>query len=147
MTKPFWETKTLQEMTKAEWESVCDGCARCCLHKLEDEDTGKVYYTAVVCRYLDQEACSCTDYENRHTNVPNCVELTPDRVDEFHWLPTTCSYRMLAEGKGLADWHPLIAGDRSLMIIEGIAVTDKVVDETFVHPDDYETQIIHWVEQ
>lgn len=143
----FWETKSLKEMSKQEWESLCDGCARCCLHKLEDEDDGEVYYTAVVCRYLDHESCRCGDYENRHVNVPNCVELSPARVDEFHWLPTTCAYRRLAEGRGLADWHPLIAGSRNKMHAAGITVTDKVIDERHVHPDDYETQIIHWVEQ
>ena len=147
MSKPFWQEKSLSEMSSDEWESLCDGCARCCLHKLEDEDTAEVFYTAVVCRYLDQEACHCTDYDNRHVNVPNCVQLTPDRVEEFHWLPTTCAYRRLLEGKGLAHWHPLVAGDRSLMMSEGIAVTNKVVDETYVHPEDYEEQIIHWVEQ
>lgn len=147
MTEPFWQRKTLEQMTRAEWESLCDGCARCCLHKLEDEDDGEVYYTAVVCRYLDQDSCRCGDYENRHTNVPNCVELSPGRVEEFHWLPTTCAYRRLAEGRGLADWHPLVAGNRAQMAAAGITVTGKVIDERHVHPEDYETQIVHWVEQ
>ena len=145
--QPFWKRKSLDEMTADEWESICDGCARCCLHKLEDEDTGDVYYTAVVCQYLDQDACRCGDYANRHTNVPNCVELTPERVEEFKWLPTTCSYRMLAEGRGLAEWHPLVSGSRDAIVAAGIAVTGKVLDERYVHPDDYEDQIIHWVEQ
>jgi hypothetical protein len=147
VTEPFWQRKTLEQMTRAEWESLCDGCARCCLHKLEDEDDGEVYYTAVVCRYLDQDSCRCGDYENRHTNVPNCVELSPGRVEEFHWLPTTCAYRRLAEGRGLADWHPLVAGNRAQMAAAGITVTGKVIDERHVHPEDYETQIVHWVEQ
>jgi uncharacterized cysteine cluster protein YcgN (CxxCxxCC family) len=145
--EPFWQVKSLDEMTGQEWESLCDGCARCCLHKLEDEDTGDVYYTAVVCQYLDQETCRCGDYANRHVNVPNCVELTSGKVSEFHWLPTTCAYRRLAEGRGLADWHPLVAGNRDMMEQEGISVTGKVVNERFVHPDDFEEQIIHWVEQ
>jgi len=144
---PFWERKTLAEMNPDEWESVCDGCARCCLHKLEDEDDGEVYYTAVVCRYLDQDSCRCSDYVNRHTNVPNCVELTPDRVEAFKWLPTTCAYRMLSEGRGLAEWHPLVTGSRDAMMTFGIAVTGKVLDESYVHEDDYQEQIIHWVEQ
>jgi uncharacterized cysteine cluster protein YcgN (CxxCxxCC family) len=147
MEEPFWQVKSLDEMTGQEWESLCDGCARCCLHKLEDEDTGDVYYTAVVCQYLDQETCRCGDYANRHVNVPNCVELTSGKVSEFHWLPTTCAYRRLAEGRGLADWHPLVAGNRDMMEQEGISVTGKVVNERFVHPDDFEEQIIHWVEQ
>lgn len=143
----FWQTKTLTEMTQSEWESLCDGCARCCLHKLEDEDTAEVHYTAVVCRYLDHQTCACGDYKNRHKNVPNCVQLTPERAVEFKWLPTTCAYRMLAEGRGLADWHPLVAGDREAMKAAGIPVTGKVLDERYVHPDDFEMQIIQWVEQ
>lgn len=146
-SRAFWETKTLEQMSQPEWESLCDGCARCCLHKLEDEDSGEVFYTAVVCRYLDQETCVCGDYENRHKNVPNCVELTPERTVEFKWLPTTCAYRRLSEGRGLADWHPLVAGNRDMMKAAGIPVTGKVLDERYVHPDDFETQIISWVEQ
>ena len=143
----FWEEKSLSEMNADEWESLCDGCARCCLHKLEDEDTAEVFYTSVVCRYLDQESCSCTDYANRNRNVPNCVFLTMDNIAEFQWLPQTCAYRRLAEGKHLLWWHPLVSGSTQTVKTAGIAVTGKVINESHVHPDDYEEHIIHWVSQ
>jgi uncharacterized cysteine cluster protein YcgN (CxxCxxCC family) len=143
----FWETKRLEEMNRAEWESLCDGCARCCLHKLEDEETDEVFYTDVVCRYLDQDACRCTQYQDRNKLVPNCVWLTPNDVAAFHWLPTTCAYRLVAEGKPLQDWHPLISGRAASVREAGIAVTDRCVSEEFVHEEELEERIIHWVEQ
>lgn len=147
MADVFWKEKTLAEMNPQEWESLCDGCARCCLHKLEDEDTADVFYTAVVCRYLEQESCRCRDYENRNVNVPNCVHLSIDKIDEFHWLPDTCAYRLLSESKELPWWHPLISGDRNTVAEAGITVTGKVIDERYVHPDGYDEHIIHWVHQ
>lgn len=147
MTQPFWREKSLEQMSTEEWESLCDGCARCCLHKLEDEDTGEVHYTSIVCRYLDQDKCRCTDYINRSRNVPNCVQLTPARVDEFAWLPTTCAYRLVAEGQDLPDWHPLVSGDSASVQRAGIAVTGKVTDERNVHPDGEQEYIIRWVSQ
>ena len=143
----FWETKKLNEMDRAEWESLCDGCARCCLHKLEDEDTEEVFYTDVVCRYLDQDACRCTEYQDRNRLVPNCVWLTPDDVEAFHWLPTTCAYRLVAEGKPLNDWHPLISGRAESVQEAGIAVTGRCVSEEFVHEEELEDRIIRWVQQ
>ena len=143
----FWEDKKLKDMNAKEWESLCDGCARCCLHKLEDEDTSEVHYTSVVCQYLDQASCTCTDYPNRNRNVPNCVHLTLDNIDEFHWLPNTCAYRLLSEGKPLAWWHPLVSGDKQTVHDAGISVTGKVIDERHVHPDGYEEHIIRWVSQ
>ena len=143
----FWREKTLAEMNAVEWESLCDGCARCCLHKLEDEDTAEVYYTRVVCQYLDLDQCRCTDYANRNKNVPNCVHLTVENIDEFHWLPDTCAYRLLSEGKDLHAWHPLISGTCDSVQKAGITVTGKVIDERNVHPDGYEEHIIHWVSQ
>ena len=143
----FWETKKLNEMDRAEWESLCDGCARCCLHKLEDEDTEEVFYTDVVCRYLDQDACRCTEYQDRNRLVQNCVWLTPDDVEAFHWLPTTCAYRLVAEGKPLNDWHPLISGRAESVQEAGIAVTGSCVSEEFVHEEELEDRIIRWVQQ
>ena len=101
----FWQEKPLGEMSADEWESLCDGCARCCLQKLEDIDTGEVHYTSVVCKHLDENNCRCTDYASRSVIVPNCVQLTPDRVSEFAWLPSTCAYRLLAENNTLPA-HP-----------------------------------------
>jgi len=146
MTEPFWQQKTMEEMSTAEWESLCDGCARCCLHKLEDIDSGEVAYTRVVCRYLDEEACRCTEYQDRNRLVPNCVWLTPETAKEYHWLPDTCAYRMLSEGKDLAWWHPLVSGDEQSVHTAGISVRGKVINETWVHPDGYDEHIIRWVD-
>lgn len=112
----FWRSKSLQEMTPNEWESLCDGCALCCLHKLEDEDTKEVFYTTVVCHLLDFDSCRCTRYEDRCKLVPDCVKLTPKDVDAFHWLPPSCSYRLIHEGKDLPEWHPLLSGDQKTVI-------------------------------
>lgn len=145
MNKPFWEAKQLSEMNGQEWESLCDGCARCCLHKLENEDTKEVFYTSVVCRYLNQQSCRCRDYENRNSIVPNCVHLTVDNINEFRWLPDTCAYRLLSEGKPLPEWHPLVSGSSQTVIEAGISVTGKVTDERHVHPEGYEEHIIRWI--
>jgi len=144
--QPFWQRKSLAEMTRKEWESLCDGCAKCCLHKLEDEDTGEVYYTKVVCRYMDQETCRCTEYRDRNTLVPACVWLRPEDVDEFHWLPSTCAYRLIAEGKPLEWWHPLVSGSADTVHEAGVSVRGRVLSEEYVHPDGFEEHIIHWVE-
>ena len=141
----FWETKSLQAMTKQEWESLCDGCAKCCLHKLEDEETEEVYYTKVVCRYMDDD-CRCTQYERRNELVPNCVWLTPEDVTQFHWLPSTCAYRLIAEGKPLAPWHPLISGNANTVHQAGVSIQGRALSEEHVHPDGYEEHIIHWIE-
>ena len=143
---PFWKSRSLSEMTEQEWESLCDGCARCCLHKLEDVETGEVHYTDIACRFLSKQ-CRCTDYPRRHYLVPDCVELTIDRVEEFKWLPATCAYRLVAEGRDLPWWHPLVSGDPGSVHAAGISVKGKTTDERHVHPDDYETRIIRWVAQ
>ena len=139
----FWQTKTLDELSKDEWESLCDGCALCCMVKLEDEDSGEVHHTAMVCNYLDLDTCRCTDYARRHTNVPDCVVLTPERAREFTWLPKSCAYRSMAEGRGLPDWHPLLGGNPHDV---DVSVMGKVVHEETVHPDDQEEMIVKWVE-
>jgi len=118
----FWRSKSLQEMNSQEWESLCDGCALCCLHKVEDEDTQEVFYTSVVCHLLDFETCRCTKYEERCSLVPECVKLRPEDVSEFHWLPPSCAYRLVHEGKELPEWHPLISGDSKSVIESGASV-------------------------
>ena len=145
-SKNFWEYKGLDEMSTEEWESLCDGCARCCMVKLEDEATASVDYTAVVCHLLDEHSCRCTRYLERHALVPDCVRLTPANVLDFKWLPVSCAYRRIAEGNPLEPWHPLIS-KRSDSIHEAqISVQDKVVSEASVHENQLEDMIIKWVE-
>lgn len=138
---PFWETKTLAEMTANEWELLCDGCGLCCLTKLQDEDTDEILYTRVVCRYSDLKTAACSDYENRSVNVPTCVELTLERVAEFDWLPETCAYRVLYRGDPLPEWHPLISGKSTSVQAAniGLLAIPVVVDQEDL---DYEEYVI-----
>ena len=142
----FWEVKTLEQMTRQEWESLCDGCARCCLVKLEDEDTGDIHYTDVVCNLLDQETCRCTLYEKRSQYVPECVVVSPDLLDQLHWMPSTCAYRLLHEGKPLPDWHPLITGNRDSVHLAGISVRGRVYRQGDVEEHDLEHHLVEWPE-
>jgi len=128
----FWETKNLEEMSREEWESLCDGCARCCLLKLEDEDTGDLFYTSVVCRYLDRQQCNCTVYGERTILVPDCLELDKENVHHLNWMPHSCAYRLIAEGQPLADWHPLISGDPDSVHEAGISVRGFAISEDYV---------------
>jgi uncharacterized cysteine cluster protein YcgN (CxxCxxCC family) len=137
---PFWETKTLEQMTKEEWEALCDTCGRCCLFKLEDEDTHEVFYTRVICRYFNVEAGACRVYSERTELVPTCLQLDPQRVRELGWIPHTCAYRRLAEGRPLAAWHPLKTGSRKRMQKSGIAVNRHILNEELAdmeHLEDY----------
>lgn len=127
---PFWETKTLDAMSRAEWESLCDGCGKCCVHKLEDEETGELHPTNVACKLLDRHSGRCTNYKHRRAFVPECVRLTPARLREIDWLPDTCAYRLLDEGKPLPEWHPLITGDPESVHKAGISVRGWTVSET-----------------
>lgn len=142
----FWERKSLKELSPDEWESLCDGCGKCCLHKLEDDETGEVHYTCVACRYLDSGTASCQQYEQRLELVPECIDLQPEDVEQFHWLPQTCAYRLVSEGKPLYDWHPLISGDPSTVHKAGISVRGRVLAEGEVSEDELEDYIVHWVE-
>ena len=139
---PFWMTKRLDEMTREEWESLCDGCGRCCLVKLEDEDTGEVHYTDIACQLLDGQSCRCRDYPNRRRVVPDCVGLTPKDVAEIDWLPPSCAYRRLAEGHDLAWWHPLVSGDPETVHRAGISVAGRAISERQAGP--LEHHIVDW---
>jgi uncharacterized protein len=133
---PFWKTKTLEEMTREEWESLCDGCGRCCLNKLEDEDTGRFLYTRAACKLLDLKTCQCTDYPNRAARVPDCVTLTPKIVGDLGWLPKTCAYRLLDEGHALQWWHPLVSGRAETVTEAGISVAGEVYTEEGISVDE-----------
>jgi uncharacterized cysteine cluster protein YcgN (CxxCxxCC family) len=126
MGEPFWKTKSLEDMTAAEWESLCDGCGKCCLAKLEDEDTGEIHWTSVACRLFDAGTCRCKDYANRLAKVPDCVQLTPRNVRTLTWLPSTCAYRLIANGKDLFNWHPLVSGDPRSVHRAGVSVRGKI---------------------
>ncbi|WP_339861634.1 YcgN family cysteine cluster protein [Paremcibacter congregatus] len=140
----FWHNKKLTEMSVAEWESLCDGCGLCCLHKLEDADTHEVSYTNVACRLLDTTSCQCRNYPVRKQLVPDCVQLTPDQIGDFHWLPESCAYRLISEGKDLAPWHPLNSGNPDSVHDAGISVRGKVISER--DAGDMEDHVVEWDE-
>ena len=139
---PFWKTKTLDEMSNAEWESICDGCGLCCLNKLEDGDTGEIAWTSIRCTLLDGESCRCRDYDNRQATVPDCIQLTLAQADQFHWLPPTCAYRLVSEGKDLPLWHHLVCGDPEAVHVERISQSGRMLSENSVAEDDWEEHLI-----
>ncbi|MFV0303699.1 MAG: YcgN family cysteine cluster protein [Paracoccus sp. (in: a-proteobacteria)] len=142
MRPRFWELP-LKKLDPEEWEALCDGCGKCCLNKLEYEDTGEVAFTRIACRLLDGEACRCTRYANRHDFVPECVVLTPKKLKQVaYWLPATCAYRLRHEGKPLYDWHPLVSGDPDSVHRAGISVRGWTVNELAVEEDDWEDYLI-----
>jgi uncharacterized protein len=140
--RPFWKTTALADMRRAEWESLCDGCGRCCLHKLRDDETDELAWTDVSCRLLDTHSCQCSDYAGRFRKVPDCVALTPDLLDEIDWLPPSCAYRLLKEGHDLPDWHPLVSGDPRSVHDAGASVRDRVISERRAGP--LEDHVVGW---
>lgn len=135
--KPFWETTPLGRMSPAEWESLCDGCGLCCLIRFEDEDTGEIIPTRVSCRLLDPATCRCSDYANRKAVVSDCIKLTPNNIDDLQWMPKSCAYRRLHEGRGLAWWHPLISGDPESVHRAGVSVRGQTISEAVLaEPED-----------
>lgn len=139
---PFWKTTPLDRMTAEQWESLCDGCGRCCLHKLRDDETDAISHTNVACRLLDTDTCRCTDYARRRERVPDCVTLTPADLATIDWLPPSCAYRLLAEGKDLRPWHPLVSGDPATVHRSGASVSGRAVDERRAGP--LEHHVVEW---
>lgn len=144
--KPFWETTSMEDMSLEQWESLCDGCARCCLMKLEDEDSGDVVFTNVGCTLLDGTSCRCMDYNRRSLKVEDCVQLTPKVVRELNWLPPTCAYKLIADGEPLYWWHPLVSGRPETVYEAGISVAGRV--DTYEHEltelQDLEGHVVSW---
>lgn len=143
---PYWQTKSLAEMSETEWEALCDGCGRCCLNKLEDEETGEIFWTDVACKLLDHGSCRCSSYPNRHDFVPDCVKLDLDEVvnQAITWLPPTCAYRLIAAGKPLMWWHPLVSGDPETVHTAGISVRNRVISEDVIPVEELEDRICAW---
>lgn len=142
---PFWTEKSLRELTPEEWEGLCDGCGRCCLHKLQDDETDEVFYTQVVCRMLDLTSCRCRNYDQRQRLVPDCVVLAPNQPEVLQWMPTSCAYRLIAEGKPLPSWHPLVMGNADSMREAGVLVSEIALSEDALSdPDDIQDYVIPW---
>ena len=146
-SSPFWRSKSLEQMSDDEWESLCDGCGKCCLNKLEDEETGDIYSTAVACHLLNPETGRCSDYENRLQRVPDCLDLRKTPPRDYHWLPGTCAYRLLSEGQDLPEWHPLVSGDSEQVHRATCTTRHRVICETGIDPDDLEDHIIAWADR
>lgn len=145
MSEPFWKTTPLVDMSTAEWESLCDGCGRCCLFQLEDEESGDLVFTDVVCRLLDQGVCRCTRYESRKDHVPDCMVMNPENVVECaEFAPPTCAYRLLVEGRDLPSWHPLVSGDPESVHKAGISIRGRVISETEAADIDLQDRVVDW---
>lgn len=145
--RPFWEVLRLDQMSADQWESLCDGCGRCCLSKLEDWDTGEIHHTNVACTLFDDKTCVCRDYQNRFETVPDCIKLTAQDVANYHWLPVSCAYRRLHEGRGLAWWHPLVSGDPETVHTAGVSVRGLTVPEDGLEPEDLENHVVNWLDE
>ena len=143
--QPFWKTKKMSQMSKAEWESLCDGCGKCCLNKLIDTDTDELFFTNVACRLLDTKSCQCTRYKDRHKLVKDCVPLTPRNVKKLRWLPDTCAYRLVANGQDLPEWHYLKCGDRKEVHRAGASARGRIITEK--DAGELEDHLVDWVVQ
>jgi uncharacterized cysteine cluster protein YcgN (CxxCxxCC family) len=140
----FWKTKKLAEMTTEEWESLCDNCGKCCLHKLEDEDTGKIVFTSIACKLIDLKTCRCTRYAERTRFVADCLDLKQSGFTRYDWLPSTCAYRLLNDGKKLPVWHPLLSGSKASVKKAGVSISSYAIKESHkMNPDDH---IIEWLD-
>ncbi len=140
----FWETKKLSQMSTDEWESICDGCGKCCLNKLEDEDSGEIFFTSVVCDLINLDSCQCTRYSERTTLVPECLDLKQHDFAEYNWLPATCAYRLLIDGKPLPSWHPLVSDNLDSVKTAGVSISSYAMKESEI--DNLEDHIIEWLE-
>ena len=143
-SQPFWETRTLDQLNKEEWESLCDGCGRCCLQKIQTEHEHLVRYTRVACRLLDVNSCQCTNYWRRKTLVPECISLNAENINDFDWLPDSCAYVRVKEKRGLAWWHPLVLGSKDTVHEAGISMQGKAMSESHIHPDDFPSLVIEF---
>ena len=143
-SEPYWKTKNMAEFSRQEWENLCDGCGKCCCIRLEDEETQAIYITDVACKLFDSGACQCSDYPNRSKNVPDCVTLTPNNVDQLHWMPETCAYKLVANGKELPDYHHLVSGSRETIHEVGMSVQNAVQSETDIDDEDIPSHIVIW---
>ena len=139
----FWE-KPLHQLTPSEWEALCDGCGKCCLNKLEDWDTGEIYWTNIGCELLNCENGRCKDYQNRFKKVQDCIQLTPENIRTISWLPPTCAYRLIRDGEDLYDWHPLISGDPKTVETAGVSIVGRAVEDAGYQPEDYEEHLVEW---
>ena len=142
MTGKWWLDKSLSQMSRSEWEQLCDHCGKCCLLKLEDEGSGDVYYTDVACYLVEEETCKCGNYQEREILVPDCLKLTPDNLEQVSWMPLSCAYRRIMEGRGLSEWHHLVCGDKEEIHRQGISIKNKYVCESKV--EDVEERVVEW---
>ncbi|SKA68387.1 hypothetical protein SAMN02745130_00281 [Thiothrix eikelboomii] len=142
--QPWWQQKELSELTTDEWESLCDHCAKCCLNKLEDEDDGTVYYTDVACDLLDGQTCRCSNYSKRQVLMPDCVRLTPQNLEQLYWMPPSCAYRLVYEGKDLPSWHHLVSGNKATIHQQGESIIGKFVFSKDVNEDEWEDRVVDW---
>ena len=147
ITPGFWKTKTLEDLSSDEWESICDGCGLCCLEKLEDPESDEIYVTSITCQFLEIAECNCLIYDFRHELFPDCAELTPQTIHQLHWLPESCSYRLLAAGQDLPKWHYLVCGDPQAVHKAGISIKNKAVSGRYADPYDRISAIIGRINQ